>query len=60
MKRILIYRVAAKQGPFVTPYFLTKKACQQQLKKIQNDDLTCRMFGPEFEIQMNELFIPEN
>ena len=48
-----------KQHPTML-YFLTKKACQQQLKKIQNDDLTCRMFGPEFEIQMNELFIPEN
>ena len=55
MKRILIYRVVAKKGPFVSPYYFNKKDAQRHLDRLLKDEAAKMFFGTEYEIQTNEL-----
>lgn len=52
---MIIYRVVAVNGPFVSKWFATRKACIDVIKNIKNNEVSKFMFGSEFKIEKSEL-----
>lgn len=53
--RIIIYRVVADQGPYVSAWRLTKAECKALIKWLQNDAQARMFFGTNYHIEMADL-----
>ena len=50
-----IYRVVAKDGPFISSWHTTRKACNAIIRNLKSDKL--QFFGTNFKIEWEEIII---